>query len=449
MSEALIYLLLKFEFFKEWYKYFFLILLTVGVLAPQCLYAHQQPTTIVLLDVNTDRVNMEMQIPLSELELAFGHDVSQNAETAIEKLRPQLNEYLQAHIHPVTDGQPWSVEVTNFDVGKAEQTQSGIYQELTARLVLLPPASISTRKFSLNYDVIMHQVVTHKAIVGLRKDWETGKSGEQPQTVGVIEVNTTTTKIEPLEINLGNGGLWDGFKGMVGLGMTHIKEGTDHLLFLLVLLLPATLLVNGRNWGDFGGTKYSIARLLKIVTAFTVGHSLTLVIGALGWLRLPQQPVEILIAVSILISAIHAVRPIFPGKEMFVAAGFGLVHGLAFASVLANLNLGVSKMALSILGFNIGIELMQIFVVALVIPWLILVSKTPFYKYLRISGAVLASVAAVAWITERVSGNPNFVGNFLMNISEYAPAGILILAIAALFAFGLQHIGGKNLLEIQ
>jgi hypothetical protein len=426
------------------YLFIFLALLAFGILAPQSLYAHQQPTTIVLLDVSSDKVAMQLQIPLSELELAFGHDVTQNTETLVERLAPQLKNYLIAHIRPVTANQFWSVEVTRMKVEKAEQTQSGAYQEITVQLNLLPPAGVTTRNFTLNYDVIMHQVVSHKALVSVRNDWESGKMGEKPVDAGVIMVDTQTTQILPLEINLEKGSLWEGFKGMVSLGMQHIKEGTDHLLFLLVLLLPATVLVNGRQWGDFGGAKYSIARLLKIVTAFTVGHSITLLIGALGWLRLPQQPVEVLIAVSILISAIHAVRPIFPGKEMYVAAGFGLVHGLAFATVLSDLNLNAGAMALSILGFNIGIELMQIFVIALIIPWLIMLSQTPFYKWVRITGALLAAVAAIAWIAERISGNPNAVSSSVQNISEHAHLGILMLALIALLAFGFQFLKNRK-----
>ncbi len=379
-------------------------------------------------------------MPLSELELAFGHDVTKDTDTLVERLRPQLEDYLIAHIHPMSSkDQPWSVGVADMKVEKAVQTQSGPYQEITIHLVLTPPAGVSTRKFLLNYDVIMHQVVSHKALVSIRNDWESGKTGEQTVEVGLIKVDTATTLIYPLEINLERGSWWSGFKSMVGLGMQHIKEGTDHLLFLLALLLPATLLVNGKQWGGFGGTKYSIARLLKIVTAFTIGHSITLLVGALGWLRLPAQPVEVLIAVSILISAIHAVRPIFPGKEMYVAAGFGLVHGLAFATVLAGLNLGAGPMALSILGFNIGIELMQLFVIAITVPWLILLSLTPSYKWVRIIGAVSAAIAAIAWIGERISGKPNAVGGFVQNISQYAHLGILLLALIALLTFGLQY----------
>lgn len=425
----------------------FFTVLAASVFAPSPSYAHFQPTTIVLLDVSQNKVTAELQIPLSELELAFGNDVSRNTDTLIARLEPQLKEYLISHIRPATaDKQPWTVTVTNMRVEEAVQTQSGPYQEITVHLDLIPPAGGDTRNFVLNYDVIMHQVVTHSALVSVRSDWEQGIDREQPPVaVGVIAVDTKTTQIFPLEINLEKGSGWKGFRGMLSLGMRHIREGTDHLLFLLVLLLPATLLVNGKRWGEFGGSRYSITRLLMIVTAFTVGHSITLLIGALGWLQLPPQPVEVLIAVSILVSAVHAVRPVFPGREMYVAAGFGLIHGLAFATVLADLNLGAGQMALSILGFNIGIELMQLFVIALIVPWLILLSLTRFYKYVRITGAMLAAVAAVAWIVERVSGSPNQIGGFAQNISAYGHLGILLLAVSALLAFGLQANRNKKI----
>ncbi len=423
----------------------FLTVLTAVVFASQSVSAHQSPTTLVFLDVSPEQTTMELQMPLGELESAFGHEVSKNKETLVERLRPQLSEYLLAHIYPTAaDGQPWSVAVTTMKVGEAEQTQSGPYQEITVSLVLTPPVGADARAFTLNYDVIMHQVVTHSALVAVRSDWETGKTAEQPTGVGLIRVDTATTRIYPLEINLAKGGWWNGFKGMVGSGIQHIREGIDHLLFLLVLLLPATLLVKDKQWRDFGGTRYSLIRLLKIVTAFTVGHSITLLVGALGWLRLPTQPVEILIAVSILVSAVHAVRPIFPGRESFVAAGFGLVHGLAFATVLSGLHLGAGPMALSILGFNLGIELMQLLVIALIVPWLILLNLTGFYKWIRIGGAVFAAVAAVAWIAERVSGTPNAVGGSLQNIFEHAHLGILTLALIALAAFGWQYHKNKK-----
>ncbi len=193
-----------------------------------------------------------------------------------------------------------------------------------------------------------------------------------------------------------------GFASLFRLGMRHIAEGTDHLLFLLALLLPAPLTVLGSRWAGFGGVHHSLMRILKVVTAFTVGHSLTLALAALGLVRVPARPVEVLIAVSILVSAVHALRPLFPGREAVIAAFFGLIHGLAFATTLGQLGIGHWQRVASILGFNLGIESMQLIVVAGVMPSLVLLSRTLAYPVVRIGGALFAGFASLGWIAERL-----------------------------------------------
>src|SRR5271167_5147192 len=109
-----------------------------------------------------------------------------------------------------------------------------------------------------------------------------------------------------------SGGSWfQGFSAMFRLGTRHIAEGTDHLLFLLALILPAPLVAAGGRWGGYAGGKTALRRIVKVVTAFTLGHSITLVIGALGWARLPAAIVESVIALSIMVSAVNALVPIF------------------------------------------------------------------------------------------------------------------------------------------
>ncbi|MES2240756.1 MAG: HupE/UreJ family protein [Bacteroidota bacterium] len=422
---------------KNW-RLFLLALVALTIYSPATLYAHQSPNSLIFLDVNPKSVAMEIQLPLPELELAFGNNISQNPESLIENFEPQLKEYLKAHIHAYSSkNNPWQVEIESLVIDKGKYIESGIaYWELIAHIQLKPQLNESTRKFTLDYDPILHQVINHVALVSVRSDWESGNIEATTAEATVIGWNTKDNVIYPLKINLDKGSWWLGFKSMVKLGMKHIQEGTDHLLFLFVLLLPSTLLVREKKWAEFGGIKYSILHLLKIVTAFTIGHSITLLIGALGWLHLPSQPVEVLIAFSILVSAIHAITPIFPGKEMYVASGFGLIHGLAFASILTNLNLDISLMAWSILGFNLGIELMQLFIITLIMPWIIILSQTTSaYKYFRLSFSIVAIVLAFSWIIEKISEEPNLVSTFILKASLYIPYGILILAIVSVFQY--------------
>jgi HupE / UreJ protein len=192
------------------------------------------------------------------------------------------------------------------------------------------------------------------------------------------------------------------FSSLFRLGMRHIAEGTDHLLFLLALLLPAPLLAAGSRWHRPARVRQSLIHILGIVTAFTIGHSITLGLAAMGFLHLPERPIEVLIAVSILISAIHAMRPIFPGRESWIASFFGLVHGLAFAATLGRLGLSHWERLAGIFSFNLGIETMQMLVVAIILPSLMLMSQTRAYPMVRIGGAVFAAAASIGWIAERL-----------------------------------------------
>ena len=176
--------------------------------------------------------------------------------------------------------------------------------------------------------------------------------------------------------------------------MRHIAEGTDHLLFLLVLLFPAPLLVRNARWAGYSEIRPCLLKIAKIVTAFTVGHSLTLAAGAMNLIHVPSRPIEVLIAVSILVSAVHALRPVFPGREPVIAGCFGLVHGMAFATTLAGLGLGRWDRVASIFGFNLGIEAMQLVVVAIALPSLILLSRTRLYPSIRTAGALFAGAVA-------------------------------------------------------
>ena len=347
--------------------------------------AHPMPSSILLLDIHEGTVQAELQIPLTELGLALKENLLGDSETILNTYGTQLESYLIEHSQALTpEGKPWSVTVDSLSVKEAEQTATGPYQELVAHLTFTPPVGASTRIFTLDYDAVVHQVVTHTILASVRQDWLNGVSAEHATEVGVIRINPVDSTIAPLTVDLSNGTVWRGFLSMVRLGMTHISEGTDHLLFLLTLLLPAPLLAVLGRWKNFGGTRYAIKSILKIVTAFTIGHSITLMLGAILRLDLPTQPIEALIAVSILVSAVHAMRPIFPKREMLVAAGFGLIHGMAFSFTLAELNLSTSQMVLSLLGFNLGIEVMQLFIIAITMPWLILLARTPAYRFVRL-----------------------------------------------------------------
>lgn len=397
---------------------------------------HPMPHSILIFDVKADKIFAELKVPLKELQFAVPFDVTQNMENLLEQeRRQQISGYFLAHIRPQSlNGLNWKVEIRNISLENTAQEGTGTYQELVLHLLLQPPDGTSVRSFQLYYDAILHQVVTHKTFVTLRQDWQNGRGIDKEQQLGVIELNIANNNISPMAVKLDEGSILKGFISMVWLGIDHIANGTDHLLFLLVLLLPATLTTQKGRWAGFAGIHKSIKSILKIVTAFTVGHSLSLFIGAIQLVLLPSRPVEIAIAITIFITAAHAIWPIFPQKEVLVAALFGLVHGLAFSIVLSELNLDTTELSYSILGYNLGIELMQVFVLILTLPWIIILSKNNHLTGVRIGGAFFALIAAAAWAVERFSMESNFISSGIELILNHGKWLVLMLFCLAVFS---------------
>jgi hypothetical protein len=386
------------------------------------------PHSVVLLDVHDDSVTATLELPTADLTTASDIDV-----TAGTLPVTAIRSYVAAHLRPTTtDGRPWTVTVGDVSLSQAEQTSTGPYRELIAGAVLTPPAGASVRRFTLGYDVIVHQVVTHTALVSVRHDWAGGHADEI-STVGTVKIDIRSMTVPALRVDLGEGSGWRGFVAMVKLGGDHILTGTDHLLFLLILLLPAPLVALRGRWRSTVGTRTAVTRIGRTTLAFTAGHSIALALSTLGRLDIPAWPVEAFIAASILVGAVHAIRPLFPGREALVAGVFGLGHGMAFSFTLAEMQLSTGQLALSLLGFNVGIELVQVLLVALALPGLLALSRLRAQPLLRTTAATITAIAATGWLIDRL-GAPNPIARAADSAGSHTTAMLIVLAASAIAA---------------
>lgn len=195
------------------------------------------------------------------------------------------------------------------------------------------------------------------------------------------------------------------FVGFVAEGVHHIAIGIDHVLFLVVLLMVA---VWRRAPGAGGGwvprlqAASAWRETLHLVTAFTLAHSLTLGLATLGVLAPPSRWVEALIAVSVLVTALDNIRPFLPGPRWGAVAVFGLVHGFGFAGPLQDLGLVQGRLVLPLLGFNLGVELGQLALVALLLPLALLLRQARLYRHLVVQGgSAMVALLALGWTLER------------------------------------------------
>jgi hypothetical protein len=199
--------------------------------------------------------------------------------------------------------------------------------------------------------------------------------------------------------------LWPTFVTYLREGIWHIWLGIDHILFLISLLLPAVLRRQGDRWQPAEGLAQAFLSTVKVVTAFTLAHSITLTLAVLGVIQLPSRLVESAIAGSVIIAALNNVRPLITRRLWLVAFGFGLIHGLGFASVLADLGLPRSALALSLFSFNLGVELGQLAIVAAFFPIAYGLRATRAYAPVAVPfGSLLIALLAGLWLLERAFG---------------------------------------------
>lgn len=237
------------------------------------------------------------------------------------------------------------------------------------------------RRIELEYTLFADLDPTHRGLLRAR-------FGEQTVT-GVLGPDQPRLSLDP-----DGRSRWEQFRDYAREGVWHIWIGFDHVLFLLSLLLPAVLLAP-----RFAPAFWDV---FKVVTAFTVAHSITLALAALSVVTLPSRLVESAIAASVVLAALNNLWPVVQRARWLVAFTFGLIHGFGFASVLAELGLPQASLLLALVSFNLGVETGQLAIVALFLPLAYAVRQTWFYRRVVLKGGsgLIAAIAAV-WLAER------------------------------------------------
>jgi hypothetical protein len=196
---------------------------------------------------------------------------------------------------------------------------------------------------------------------------------------------------------------WEQFLDYLREGVWHIWIGFDHVLFLISLLLPAVFATSPGSWRPAARFHPVFWDVFRVVTAFTVAHSITLSLAALAVISLPSRLVESAIAFSVLLAALNNLKPVVHRGRWLVAFAFGLVHGFGFASVLADLGLPRDALVLALVGFNLGVEAGQLAIVAAFLPLAYGLRRTWVYRRMIFAGGSAAiAVAAALWMIERM-----------------------------------------------
>ncbi|OWW18589.1 HupE/UreJ family protein [Noviherbaspirillum denitrificans] len=348
-------------------------------------HAHKPSDSYLTLSVDGQVVNGQWDIALRDLDFAVGLDASGDAEITwgeVKAKHVEIAAYAMSRLTLSAEGKPCPSTITGHMI---DDHTDGAYAVLQFRA----DCSGAFRALQVRYVLFFDIDPQHKGLLRLEYQGSSRTaifSPDKPSQEFSLEVPSK----------------WAQFIDYLREGVWHIWIGFDHILFLLALLLPAVVMRAHRSWEPVAAFRPAFWNVFRIVTSFTVAHSITLSLATLGVVSLPSRLVESIIAASVVIAALNNVIPIFQERRWAMAFTFGLVHGFGFASVLADLGLPRDALVLALVGFNVGVELGQLAIVAVFLPIAYALRRTVFYRRLvLIGGSLLIALLAAAWFVER------------------------------------------------
>ena len=365
------------------------LLVAVLLWMPYPAQAHKPSDSYLTLAVNGQRISGQWDIALRDLDVALRLDQDGDGELTWDEIRSRHNQiaaYALARLELSTAQGPCAITAGEQLI---DHHTDGAYTVL--RFSAACPAAAST--LAVGYHLFADIDPQHKGLLKVEHEGATSTaifSPDDPRQAVALQAPSRYAQ----------------FRGYVNHGVWHIWIGFDHILFLLSLLLPAVLAPAASKHAQ--SMKAAFIDVLKVVTAFTLAHSLTLTLASLQVLALPSRWVESAIAASVALAAANNIVPLFRGRRPVAAFVFGLVHGFGFAGVLADLGLPQASLLLSLGGFNAGVELGQLAIVGVLLPLAFLLRDTWLYRRLLTAGSALIVLVAAVWFVERAFELPLF-----------------------------------------
>jgi hypothetical protein len=347
--------------------------------------AHIASNGFLVAHVEGRTVSGSYELAVRDVELAVGVDANRDGRVTWGELhaaQPQITRYLAQHLALAAQGAACDL---TFQPMQINDRVDGNYAWLpfTARC----PSAVT--QLTIRYSIMEGVDPSHRGLLTLT-------AGAAVQTA-VLDGRTAQAAFAVFSPSP-----WRAFVEYLQAGVWHILSGIDHLLFLLSLLLPAVLFRRDGRWEPVTRARPALISILKVVTAFTLAHSITLTLAALDVVRLPSRLTESVIAASIIVAALNNIFPVVTDSRARIAFAFGLLHGFGFASVLSDMGLPHGARVVSLLAFNLGIEAGQLAVVLTVMPIVYGIRAGAFYRrgVMPWGSAAIALIATV-WLVQR------------------------------------------------
>ncbi len=352
--------------------------------------AHKSSDAYLNWQVDGARIEQRVDIALRDLDRELALDADGDGQLTWGEVRTRWPEIEQLADRAITLDAGVHCRITERSPPRLDEHTDGHYVVLQQQR----QCDAAVAGLAVQYRLFSASDATHRGIARI----QAGAATQQ----AVLVPGAQTQRFA---VDAGTPDAARGFRSFVAEGMHHIAAGLDHLLFLVSLLIVAVWRREGHDWVPRETAASAWSETLRLVTAFTAAHSITLALAALGVLAPPSRWVESLIAATVLVAALDNLRPFLRMPRWMMVSLFGLVHGFGFAGPLQDLGLERGHLVLPLLGFNLGIELGQLALVALLLPAAVALRRAPVYRRALVPGASAAvALLALVWMLERSLG---------------------------------------------
>jgi hydrogenase/urease accessory protein HupE len=342
--------------------------LAIPILA-HSLQAHTISLTYAEVRVDERQVVWSLKLPIPELDLLLGLDENHDGQvdaSEISRSENKVRQYVLSKLGVLNDGREVPGAIGGLRLWRDPEGHPFVQME-----AVFPAPAAGFGKITLRCDMLRDVVASHQTLAKITAGGETLDFVFQNGRSFEVSANPSTLQT---------------VLQFVRMGILHIFTGYDHIAFLLGVVL-------------IGG---SFKTILKVVTSFTVAHSITLALAAFRVVELPSRLVESGIALSIIYIALENLFFDKFDRRWIVTFFFGLVHGFGFASALQEVHLSRHLLATALFSFNLGVEIGQLCIVAALLPGLLYISRLQFNTVIVKGCSAVIFVLGSFWLWQRI-----------------------------------------------
>lgn len=351
--------------------------------------AHKASDSFVAITVDGAAISVRWDIALRDLDAAIGLDTDGDGTLTWGEVRVQeaaLAAHALSRLTISGDGQPCPL-AARPGLAIADHSDGAYAVLRLSGSCPQPPA-----RLAIDYALLFDLDAQHRGLLKLGFD-------------GRIDTGVFAPERRRLDFESGRPARV--FGTYFGEGIWHVWKGADHMLFLAGLFLPAVLRRSRGGWTPAVSLAASLRETAALVTAFTLAHALTLALAATGAISPQSRLIESLVAASVLFAGLNNLLPLVQRRLWWLAAGFGLIHGAAIAGALLELGLPAQGRITALLAFNLGVEVAQLALVAVVVPICFRFRHAAAFRHaVLVPGSILVALAGLAWLAQRALGWP-------------------------------------------